>query len=452
MSKTFKRVFALMLALAMVLSLAACGGSGDNGVTANAGGNKFDAGDAFDTDAFIASMPENLRGTTVTFLNWYNPADRAAEQANIEAFEAASGIKVNVIAPEYKQYNDKLAGLVATGDSPDVIRMSEPRMAWMKSLQPIVNTGYDFSGKEWNEEVKRLYSVNGIQYAANLSYTPFIVFSTVQYYTDIMEEWGFGDPWELWKNGEWTWEKMNEMSSEWIKQGPDYYGMGTVNFEAPASTMGLDFLSYDGSQWKMDLFGSEILDVWQDIVEMRENRLSIQGTNTNFGAVKTKALFGYVDSTALESSSQYGAKMKNRGVWGIAPAPKWEGKDYYVPVTELVAWGVPIGAKNPEAVPYFISWYANLAKYDLDTFFYKDDNIGTQCREVFEDMVSQPNRFLAMSAEVFTFDANPFVWHLYTNAASSQLSTFIQSQEYRCQDKLNQLNEVLAHMNTEIKK
>ena len=449
----FKRVFALVLALAMVLSLAACGGgtNGDNN-SANAGGNKFDVADAFDTDAFIASMPESLKGTTVTFLNWYNPADRAAEQANIEAFEQLSGIKVNVIAPEYKQYNDKLAGLVATGDSPDVIRMSEPKMGWMKTLQPIVNTGYDFSGKEWNDEVKRLYSVNGIQYAANLSYTPFVLFSTIQYHTDTMEEWGFDDPWELWKKGEWTWEKMNEMSAEWIKQGPDYYGMATVDFEAPAATLGVDFMSYDGSQWKMDLFGSEILDAWKNIVEMRENRLSVQGTNTTFDNTKHKALFGYVDSTVLESSSQYGTKLKKRGVFGIAPAPKWEGKEYYVPITELVAWGVPIGAKNPEAVPYFISHYGNLAKYDLDTFFYKDDNIGTQCREVFEDMVSQPNRFVTMSNGVFTFDSNPFIWHVYNNAASSQLSTFIQSQEYKCQDKLNQHNEVLAHMNTEIKK
>lgn len=452
MAKTFKRVFALMLALAMVLSLAACVGSGDNNGPANANGNNITAADAFDTDAFIASMPAELRGTTVTFLNWYNIDDRAAEKANIEAFEQLSGINVEVIAPEFKQYNDRLAGLVATGDSPDVIRMSEPQMAWMKSLQPIVNTGYDFSSKEWNSDIKELYSVNGIQYAANLSYTPFILFSTICYYTDIMEEWGFEDPWELWKKGEWTWEKMNEMSAEWIKQGPDYYGMATVHFEAPAATKGLDFLSYDGKEWKMDLFGSEVLDTWKNIIEMRENRLSVQGTNTNFGAVKTKTLFGYVDSTTLEASSSNNDKLKRRGVFGVVPAPKWEGKEYYVPVTELVAWGVPIGAKNPEAVPYFISHYANLAKYDLDTFFYKDDNIGTQCREVFEDVVSQPNRCLPMASIIFDFDANPFVWHLYNNAASSQVSTFIQSQEYRCQDKLNQHNEVLANMNTEIKK
>lgn len=446
-----KRVFALVLALAMVLSLAACGGSGNGDNSGQTSGNSFSADNAFDTDAFLASMPAELKGTTLTFLNWYDIEAREAEKNNIEAFEAATGINVEVIATEYKQYTDKLAGLVATGDAPDVIRMSEPKAAWMKTLQPITNTGYDFADKAWNTDVKELYSVNGVQYAANLSYTPFLLFATVQYHTDTMEEWGFEDPWELWQKGEWTWEKMQEMSEEWIKQGPDYYGLGTVVFDAPASTMGLDFMSYDGSQWSMNLYDSTLLDVWKDIIEDRENRITVQGTNTTFDNTKHKALFCYVDSTALESSSSYGSKLKKRGVWGVAPMPKYEGKDYYVPVTEMVAWGVPIGAKNPKAVPYFISHYANLAKYDMDTFFYKDDNIGDQARKVFEDMVSQPNRFLSMSATVFDFDSNPFVWHLYNNAASSQISTFIQSQEYRCQDKLNQLNDVLKNMNTEVK-
>ena len=448
MSKTIKRILALALALSMVACLAACGGNTTTGSgSSNSEGSNFSADNAFDTDAFIASMPSELKGTTIKFLNWYDVDARAAEKANIEAFEAASGVNVEVLNVEWgKAYNDKLAGLVATGDAPDVIRMSAPKMAWMKALQPISNTGYDFSDKAWNEEVKRLYSVDGIQYAANLSYTPFILFSVVAYYTTDMEEFGFEDPWELWKKGEWTWDKMNEMSDQWIKQGADYYGYATVKFDAMPSTAGMDFVAYDGKQWSMNLYESDLISMWTKVIEDREARLSVQGTNTTFGATKHKALFAYVDSTSLEASSQYHNKMKQRGVWGVAPTPKVAGKDYYVPVTELVAWGVPIGAKNPKAVPYFISWYGNLAKYDTNAFFYNE-----QTKALFEDMVSQPNRFLNFSAELFAFDSNPMVWHLYNNAASSQITTFIQQQEYRCQDKLNQMNDVLVNMNKEVK-
>ena len=449
MAKKVKSLIALVLALAMVLSLAACGGAGNGAASGTgAGGTGFSTDDAFDTDAFIASMPGELKGTTIKFLNWYDIEARQAEWDNIKAFEAASGIKVDVIDVEYgAAYSDKLAGLVATGDAPDLIRMSSPKMTWMKTLQPIVNTGYDFSDDAWNGAIKELYSVDGIQYAANLSYTPFILFATVAYHTDTMEEFGFEDPWELWKKGEWTWDKMNEMSSEWVKQGPDYHGLATALYGGMAQTAGKDFVSYDGKQWQMNLYDADLLGYWTKTLEGREARLFVQATNTTFDQTKHKALFAYCDSTGLEASSQYQSKLKKRGVWGVAPTPKHANSEYYLPVTELVAWGVPIGAKNPKAVPYFISWYGNLAKYDIDTFYYNE-----QAKEVFQAMVVEPNRAMSMSNSIFSFDANPFVWHLFNNGASSQITTFIQQQEYRCQDKLNQWNEILSTgMNKEIK-
>ena len=155
MSKTITRILALALALSMVACLAACGGNTQTGSgSSNGEGSNFSADNAFDTDAFIASMPSELKGTTIKFLNWYDVDARAAEKANVEAFEAASGVNVEVLKVEWgKAYNDKLAGLVATGDAPDVIRMSAPKMAWMKALQPISNPGYDFSDKAWNDVV-----------------------------------------------------------------------------------------------------------------------------------------------------------------------------------------------------------------------------------------------------------------------------------------------------------
>ena len=448
MSISVKRVIALLLALCMVFALAACGGNGATNTGNEDGkGSGMSADDAFDTDAFIASMPAELKGTTIKFLNWYKIEDRAAEKANVEAFEAASGINVEVIDVEFgAAYNDKLAGLVATGDAPDVIRMSRPQMAWMKSLQPIVNTGYDFTDKAWNQDVKELYSVNGIQYAANLSYTPFVLFTTVTYHTDTMEEFGFEDPWELYKKGEWTWDKMDAMSAEWVKQGTDYYGWATVTYGAFAASAGKDFVSYDGKQWQMNLYEPDLLNIWTKTLEGRESRLYVQTTNTTFDSTKHKALLGTTDSTGLEASSQYDTKIKRRGVWGVTLLPKHTNYDYYLNVSELVGWGVPIGAKNPKAVPYFISWYGNLAKYDMDAFFYNE-----RAKEVFLEAVSLPNRFTVMSGVIFSFDANPFVWHLFNHAASSQITTFIQNQEYRCQDKLNQFNDVLNNMNTEIK-
>ncbi len=445
MKNNLKRIIAAVLAAVMVLSLAACNGGGEPANNDGAAStNKYTNVATFDSDAFIASVPAELRGTTLTFLNWYNPDDRAAEKANIEAFESASGINVEVINTAYgKEYNDKLAGLVATGSAPDIIRMSEPQMAWMKYLQPITNSGYDFSDDAWSTDVKDLYSVGGIQYAANLSYTPFVLFQTMVYHTDTMEEFGFEDPWELYKKGEWTWQELEKMCSAWIKQGPDYYGVATGHYGMIAESAGLDFMKYDGSKWSANLYDADLLDIWRFTLEGRDNRYYVQGTNTTFDATKHKALFAYTDSTGLEASSVYNEKIKRRGVFGVAPMPKFEGKDYYAGVTELVGFGMPIGAKNPKAVPYFISWYGNLGKYDMDTYFYNE-----QSCEVFEALVSEPNRFLSMSESLFVFEANDgFIWSLFTHAASSQITGYIQTYEYLCQDALAKHNDVLANMN-----
>lgn len=440
-----KRIIALLLALLMVISLTACGG----GDSQSGGGasNINPAETAFDTQTFIAEMPSELKGTTVNFLTWYDPNDRPAEKSAIEAFETASGIDVNVISVEYGQaYNDKLAGLVATGDSPDVIRMSDPKAAWMKVLQPIVNTGYDFSGSAWSKTVKDRFSVDGVQYAANLTYTPFIVFSTLHYHKSTMEEYGFEDPWELYKKGEWTWDKLIEMCETWVKQGTDYYGVGTSSFGMVNNTAGKDFVSYNGSRWSMNLYDSNLLDIYRTVLDNRDKRIFVQKERVVFDAIKHTSLFQYVDSTGLEASSVYSEKTKRRGDFAATLLPKLSGYDYYLPVGEMLGWGVPIGAKNPKAVPYFISWYANLAMYDLNTFFYDE-----RSKEIYETAVSIENKFSPMTEEIFDFDTSPFIWNLFNSAKSAQITTFIEEQEYKCQDKLNEYNAVLSNMNKEIK-
>ncbi len=82
----------------------------------------------------------------------------------------------------------------------------------------------------------------------------------------------------------------------------------------------------------------------------------------------------------------------------------------------------------------------------MSTYYYDE-----HCQEIFEAMVTHPKRFMTMSDTMFAFDASPLTWNLYTNAASAQVSTFIQSQEYRCLDVLAQYNDVLGKMNKELK-
>ncbi|MBR3960616.1 MAG: extracellular solute-binding protein [Clostridia bacterium] len=442
--KQLKRMLALMLALALCFSLAACGGSGNGGKdtgTLNAGG--ISEADAFDTDAFIATIPEELKGTTIKFLNWYDPYDFGQEGQVIDSFEQATGISVEVIDVEYGEaYAEKLAGLVATGDGPDVFAMDLPKANFMKYAQPITKaTGYDFSDKAWSDTVKEYYSVDGQLYAANLKYTPFIRMLTVFYNKQVMEEFGFSDPWELYKEGKWTWQEVEKMCAEFIKQGPDYYGVGTVNYEMVASSMGLDFMKYDGKQWSLDLFNADVLEAWRWTLEKKAERIVVQSTNTTFDAAKPKSLFFIRNTAGLEKVSTWVEKIKKYGYFGAAPMPYYEGKEAYSIINELNAFAVAIGAKNPKAVPYFLSYFCNLAKYDVDAYYFDE-----QSKEVALELMGTDNKFLTMSKAAMDFEHNPFSWNLFNNGTAAQITTFIQSMEYKCQDNLTILNEVLANM------
>lgn len=446
MSKMVKRIAAAVLALIMALSVAACGG----GESTNNGGNVNSTnGDstnlidgAFDSKAFVESMPAELKGTTIKFLNWYDPYDFGQEGEVIDAFEKASEIDVEIIEAAYgPEYREKLAGLIATGDSPDVYSMDKPSTAYMKSLQPITNTGYDFSDSAWNKLVKDTFSVGGVQYAANLKYTPFARFLVINYNTSVMEDMGFEDPYELYKKGEWTWEKLKEMAKEWVKQGTDYYGVGTSIYTGFAATTGQDFVSYDGSKWNMNLYDQELLQTWQFVLEGRANQLFTQGANVVFDAARPKALFNISNTSGLEAKSTWNQKVKKFGYFASVPMPKFEGKDYYVPINELISFGVPIGAKNAKAVPYFIAWYGNLANYDIDTFYFDE-----RSRDIQLELLGAEKQFLSMSDSIFSFEANPFTWHLFNNGTASQITTFIQSMENQAIAKLDELNGVLANM------
>lgn len=444
MSKILRRITALVLALAVVLTLAACGGGSQGGGTSIGGtGNAASVEDAFDSDAFIATVPDELKGTTLTYLSWYDPYQYAQEGKVIDAFEQASGINVDVIVANYgTEYNDKLAGLVATGDAPDVYQLDYPRTAYMKSAQPIVAaTGYDFSDPAWSNAVKEAYSVGGVQYAANLAYTPFKRMLTVVYNKQMMEEFGFEDPWQLYKDGKWTWQKMEEMCTEWVKQGPDYYGVATVSYDMVAATQGVDFMKYDGSQWQLNLYDTDVLEAWKYTLEQKTERIFVQSNDTTFDVAKPKSLFLINNTAGLEKNSTWNNRIKKYGYFAAAPMPSFEGKEYYAPVSELNAFAVAIGAKNPKAVPYFISYFCNLAKYNIDEYYYDE-----QSKEVMLELLGTEKQYQPMSLVIFNFETNPFSWHLFNNGTAAQITTFIQSMEYQCKDKLNQLNDVLANM------
>ena len=448
MSMFIKRTLALVAVLAIALSAAACGGSKDGGASAGGAnlGEKNNVSEfAIDSDAVLATMPEELKGTTIEFLNWYDP-DAREEKVVIDEFEQKTGITVTYRLVDYSKYINTVSGLISVGETPDVMRVKKAEIGALKLLQPISEaTGFDFSDKAWDKEIMDMYSVNGKCYGANLVYTPFFLPGMIFYNTETMEEMGFEDPYELWKQGKWTWEKLKEMCTTWVNQGTEYTG-ANLYATAWAMTVNADFVKYDGSQYTLDLNNQKAIEKWKWVQEGVKNNL-FTNLNDGFDQAQQKLLFSSMDATAVQQSSGYFNKTRLRKQLAGVAYPVWEGEKYYLPMMENIAFCIPKAAKNPKAVPYFIAYMANFANYNQGVgeggFFFNE-----QVKECYLELMTLPNRATALGNEVFsaTGEISNAYWNMYFKVDPTQLQTWLQEREYIFQNGATLLNNDLAKL------
>ena len=204
-----------------------------------------------------------------------------------------------------------------------------------------------------------------------------------------------------------------------------------------AETIGKDFVTYDGSKYSLNLYDADLLDAWKFLLEGRANRIFTQGDGV-FDSMKPTTLFA-IGNTAFCEAANADMKIQKYGCWGVAPMPKFEGKEYYTTVNETTGFSIATGAKNPAAVPYFIGYFANLANYEPHSYYYNE-----QAYDVMMTLLATDNQYQSISRDIFTFETHPFHWNLFNNGTAAQITTFIQSMENQAAAKMEELNQVLA--------
>ena len=112
-----KKFFSLLLTLALVLSLAACGGGGTTPPAADSGTTPpADAGEPAPADVTI---------TVAALASGYEEAYPGMWQEVCDAFTAETGVKVNLICD--KNLEDVIGPSMQGGDFPDVIHLATGR-------------------------------------------------------------------------------------------------------------------------------------------------------------------------------------------------------------------------------------------------------------------------------------------------------------------------------------
>lgn len=463
MKKYVKSTLALFLTVAMLFAVVGCnstqdGTSGDvssddtgvvlGGDIANPSSSSTNSsGDTTNVKVPESSQfPSSIRGKTIEIFNW-NPSTEYTEMSSlIAAFEKASGCKVKWTVAAYSDYNVELAARVAANNAPDIIRFTGANVAELELAQPLSNTGYDFSGSEWDQALMKYYTVNGKCYATNTSNSFVCSPYLIAYNKDLVGRYDFEDPYTLWKNGKWTMEKFVEMCKDFYRitgvQGAQLY-----KYDSYLLNCGYQgIISYKDGRYGSNMSDPKCLALWQKSYKWTEEGAFQHKNWDQVGFLNGKYLFMEVMAIHLRTANPYYSDLISTGSLGVVPWPTPISSDsstIYTTFGEYEAYGIAKGAKNAEAVPYFLEYVLNSNNLkNKNSYFYSSEAL-----EVYQHVMSNKNRIMHTRYPDGQMDSCSSIDPIYYGVRSqtqAQLSTYVSSNKSSVDVFVNGLNSRLS--------
>ena len=258
--KSMKKILSGLLAAGMILSLTACdeepavsgGNSAGNtpgapAVTTTAATTTTDPDDNAPTDAEIkevgtdAYTPDGNSGTIV-WLGYYDliTDGSASEQYKIFNSELYGGDIEYVSTTSGTAYFEKLATMISSDDSPDIVRyewQSFPT-GMSKNMYEPLDGEIDMTSPLWSdmEETAERFAYKGKHY-----YYPYRITTNfaLNYNRKSLEEYALDDPYDLYMNNQWTWDTFKQLLIDWCSADDShigYAGEGAMSFIATTGT------------------------------------------------------------------------------------------------------------------------------------------------------------------------------------------------------------------------
>lgn len=376
-------------------------------------------------DQVMAQMPAKLKGTTIKYMSWDNPK-ASVEKDAIAAFEKETGITVEVEQIDMSQKFNILAARVAADNAPDIFRTDEIYPSIAKQLQPIENLNYNFNDKAWNWQMMHDFTFNGKTYGMLLNDTPFLPVALFFYNKAALKkaEMDSTDPYTIWKNNpdDWTWAKFWELCETFVNRNGNKDGYYGVSFSetyvyAYARAFGFTNITYDytNNSYSSQLKNQQYVECMKTIADkVQSHAVDYQGSS---GFEQGQILFAFDWSQNTNAGNIYHKNLKDRNNLGVVPIPTDSTKTLCYQHYMLC---VPVGAKNPEAVPYFVRYIQDRKGYDLDTL-YEVPNSQEVIEWTLDRAKKQQNLFVGNSVHNYTYI------HSLLGTDSSQTKKFCDS-------------------------
>ncbi len=387
----------------------------------------------------LSTVPKKLKGTTVTMYNWNPASEYTGAPTVISDFEKKTGIKVEWKTINFEVYTTRLASLIASGSSPDVVRTRTPSSTRLMSFQPLSTTNYDFSDSAWDQVLMKDYSVNGVAYATSLKNTHLGSVTMMFYNKSLISKYDLENPYKLWKSGKWTVSKFKDMCKKYQEASKESFACVGWTYYAWNQLYGVAGpIGYNGKKYVSNIKNNKYLTSTIEIADLfNSSKMFGEGRAEIFDA--GKSLFYAGASVYARRKNSYFGTLKADGTFYAVPMPSVDGQStYYQGRDEYEAYGIAKGAKNPEAVPYFLRYFLDGSNYALSNFFCNEQNL-----EVYNWCMEQTNTIWSLGdgGENFSNRENG----IYCKQGN-QVKSFIDSNASEIDEMVTRYNEALGNL------
>lgn len=413
----YKRILSLVLAVVLVLSLVSLTGCGEDATGGKTpAGNNGGVSNGGATDlSFYDSIPEELKGTTVKFATWKDHTKEEASQV-LSDFQALTGIEVKLVYIPQGEYESKLSAMVASNQSPDMLVINSNWLNLSSLLSPLEDAGVDTSDKFWNQEIQKIYTLNGKTYGTIAQDSAWGLHGQVVVWNKtIFEDYGIKTPQDYIDEDNWTLDTFRKMLKQLTAADPDLIG-GVMSCNTFVKCYAKNnIVSYDPTTTNVKLDSSnDIKEAIKWCVSAKEEGIAkvvYNGIGTGYQFSEGKAGIAFDGIYAIRSNG-YLAAMNHEDLEYALP-PKADANSEYPIYGDYRAYGICKGSKNAKAAGYFIRYFTDASSYDMSEV-YPNDRALDFAKNAAKKAVYKP------------YDISQEVWkRVYTD---SQFKSFIELQ------------------------
>ncbi len=446
-----RKLKAVILAVLMILSIGWVSGCGEEN-EADESSSFSDSSDVLTNTEmeYFLNIPDELDGTTVKFATWIDHNSNESSQV-LADFTNLTGINVELTYVPQMDYSNKISGLIASGQSPDVYVSNGDFPVCMPLLQPLDTTILNPSDSFWNQDIVNLGTIGGHSYLVNVKGGAWDMGgSCVVYNRRFFEDNGITTPDLYYEEGRWTLDNFYKAAKE-LSQVAESSGVG-IDINSYVGTYSTGMVTYDSEkkQFVNNCTNPDVVAAWQRMVEARDSKIAIlkdDGYRNHFEEGKLGMIF--VGTYGLRKTGWF-SDMDADDICYIVPPKADASSEQPYGVASTRAYGIIKGAENVDGAAYFLRYFLNADNYD-PAELYKSEELGELYKEFLEKAKTDyifNTSVMNIVAVSDTLKPTFVIFPDLQTCTAAQVATALSSSSNKLDTCIEKANEILQKIDS----